>query len=151
MGGRGPEQPVARLLGLPLAELAADGAFGAAPPAVEHDGEATWSVSDRALGLEVASDDGVRIAAVFLHAEGHQGFAAFADPLPGGLAFAMNRAEVRARLGSPIASGEASTLPFLGDYGPWDAFRSEGARLHVQFRRARDEIEMVTLQPADPA
>lgn len=96
-------------------------------------------------GLGAQLDEAGRIAVVFLHSAGHEGHAAYAGTLPFGLEFGQSRDQVRALLGVPDRSGEASQLPFLGPKPAWDAFRRGAIEVHVSYTSDDAGISLVTL------
>lgn len=55
------------------------------------------------------------------------------------------RSEVRASLGAPSRSGEASKDIVLGEYGAWDRYEKERYSLHIEYAPHTDRIKMVTL------
>ncbi len=54
-------------------------------------------------------------------------------------------------LGRPVASGEPTTIAFIGPTGGWDLWQREGHRLHLQFAPDDGPLVLVTLmRPAGP-
>jgi hypothetical protein len=96
-------------------------------------------------GLSFIVDDDGRIRTVHLHAEGHEGHAAYLGVIPLGVRFDMSRAEVRSVLGSPTASGEAHQIEGYGEGPAWDLFDLAGAQMHVEYAKDQRSIRLVTL------
>jgi hypothetical protein len=95
-------------------------------------------------GLELNCDrEDERVRSIFLEAEAHAGTVLSEVP------FHLRRHEVLARFGSPSKSGEGFSDPILGDFGPWDRFRSPEYAVHVQYKAGSDSIEMITLMRND--
>jgi hypothetical protein len=102
-------------------------------------------------GFSLVLDDDDRISTVQLYRHGHQGFSRYAGATPGGLSFEMDRNAVRGRLGQPLESGEARTLPLLGTMPAWDAFRVEAHRLHVEYEPDGRGVRLISVSLADAA
>jgi hypothetical protein len=82
---------------------------------------------------------------VHLYSDGHEGFSQYAGPLPGGISFSTDRAEVRRRLGVPDRSGEETVMPILGKMPPWDTFHVDNLRVHVEYTPGVKSIRLVTV------
>jgi hypothetical protein len=106
-------------------------------------------VQSKPLGLGARIDHLRRITSLHLYSAGAEsGFKAFADPLPGDLAFAMPRTTVHALFGPPTASGDPQGEPssiFYSPY-PWDRWDmpSKGG-IRVEYREDSLSIRMITL------
>lgn len=102
------------------------------------------SFNKKGLSLVLLLD--MTVEAVQFHAEGHEEFSAYRGPLPFGIHFSTDRAEARARLGTPNRSAEARLVPVLGLQQPWDIFDFTAFVLHLLYASQVDGIQMVTLQ-----
>ena len=85
------------------------------------------------------------VGVVFLHAPGHEGFAGYGQPLPGGLTFGMGRSDVRSKLGEPDRQGEEGQVFGLGRKGAWDSFLVGSIRLHIEYVLGGGAIQLVTI------
>ncbi|GGA88215.1 hypothetical protein GCM10011521_28230 [Arenimonas soli] len=89
--------------------------------------DGTWQLS---TGL----DGRIRSVFLFPHAE-----------LPLGISWTMSRHEARTLLGPPSRSQEGSTVPILGDFGPFDRFDSTFHCIHLEYDVDTDRLRQVTL------
>jgi hypothetical protein len=101
-------------------------------------------VSLRPMGISLVLDNRT-VSAVHLYSDGHEGFSQYAGPLPGGISFSTDRAEVRRRLGVPDRSGEETVMPILGKMPPWDTFHVDNLRVHVEYTPGVKSIRLVTV------
>lgn len=102
-------------------------------------------------GFSLVLDDEDRISTIQLYRHGHQGFGRYAGATPGGLSFEMDRNAVRRRLGQPLDSGAAKTLPLLGAMPAWDVFRVGVHRLHVEYEPDGRGIRLISVSLAESA
>lgn len=123
------------LLGVPLETLAA------AITLIEGQSY----VELRAKGISCVSEDNATVTAVQLHSFGHERYSRYTGVLPCNLEFMMGRSQVRASLGTPQQSGEATAIPILGVKPAWDAFIIDRLRVHIEYTDTCDSIGMVTL------
>lgn len=136
---------IGALLGMRYDDLPSSPIFsGAAVPPREVVVDQSY-VSCPALGLSLVLPDNETVAAIQLHADKHEGFAGFADPLPQGLGFHMSRSEVRATLGVPEKSGEEKEVLLLGKKPAWDSFIVGEVRLHVEYLPGSNGIQLITV------
>jgi hypothetical protein len=89
------------------------------------------SVFDK--GISFVFPDNQIVGAVQLHSHGHEGFVGYANALPLGLSFSMDREGVRKLLGEPDWSGEEGEVLFLGKKPAWDSFSQGNFRVHVEY------------------
>ena len=75
--------------------------------------------TNRDAGVEVACDELTIVTTLFLHSDGHQGYAGYRGPLVAGVTFNDTRASIRAALGPPDAFGEPTNFQYPGETGPW--------------------------------
>jgi hypothetical protein len=123
----------------------------------EHDeyvGEdaTTWSYQSLGLELSFGNEDG-RLQTIFIHSDGHEGFSGFVAPLPLGIAFANDPADIYALLGAPSVNGGGGTSQVIpGKRIPsWSIYRFGAYVLHVQYSPAKDHVELVTIMRPDIA
>ena len=117
---------VAQLLGNPaLSPILPGDAENYGMSAEAADG--TWQLSTGLDGL---------IQSVFLFPDA---------PLPLGISWTMSRSEARALLGQPTRSQEGSTIPVLGQFGPFDRFDPPHHCVHLEYRADADRLRQVTL------
>lgn len=136
---------LAALLGLPFAAVAASDAFGGrALPPPEGIGDQAY-VSLKGAGVSLVFDAAGTLIAMQLHADGHEGYVGYSDPLPHGLRFNMGRMEARMLLGPPEASGEVRRSPVLGPQPPWDRWARPEAMVHAAYGFDAEGIGMVSL------
>ncbi len=96
----------------------------------------------------VANLDG-RVMMIQFHAEGYQGYNAFAGELPEGLSFTENRRAIQSRLGQPSASGGGTVIQFIGKTPKWDRFDRPSSSLHLQYADNEKGINLVSLMRPD--
>ncbi|MGL6096866.1 MAG: hypothetical protein ACRC7O_13850 [Fimbriiglobus sp.] len=132
-----------------LALSASDGLAASSEP----DG---WSVPQRAYlsapaaGYALTHELG-RITNAVIYAEPAEGFAAFPNPLPGGLSHGATRRHVLARFGTPERNGAPSNFPGLGPLGAWDRFAVDGVLVHFQYTVVGERVCLVSIMAADVA
>jgi hypothetical protein len=87
------------------------------------------------------------ILAIFLMAEGKEGFRQFQGELPGQLTFASQPSDVLKKLGAPAFNRPPGKI---GSYRHGELFRYDkpGYSLHFQFRGDRGGIELITAMAA---
>ncbi len=102
-------------------------------------------VSFLTLGISLVLPDNQTVSVIQLHGDQHEGFTGYADALPCGLSFSMNRVAVRNALGIPEKSGEEKAVPVLGKKPGWDSFLVRGVRLHIAYTPGSNAIRLVTL------
>lgn len=112
------------------------------------------------VGVEVACDELMTLTTLFLHSDGHQGFAGYRGSLIDDVTFNDTRASMRTRLGPPVAARESTDSDHLGSIGPWDEWvisrRVVHASyyhfvFHVSYRMDDERIEMVTITGSEIA
>lgn len=59
--------------------------------------------------------------------------------------FSQNRSNILDSYGHPSKSGEKSSHPVLGKYGPWDRFARESYTIHFAYYFNSDTIKRVTI------
>lgn len=101
------------------------------------------------MGLQLVLDETGVISAVFLF-NGEEGYATYDGPMPGGIAFTMDRAEVRASLGSPERAEEPKSIPILGPQPAWDRFDYNGLKLACDYSADLDGIVQITIMDKAP-
>lgn len=99
----------------------------------------------RDKGLSCVADEHGTVTSVQLHCFAHEGYSRYTGPVPGNLQFSMKKTEVRALLGEPHQSGEATEIPVLGRKPPWDTFLVGNIRVHVEYVDGCKAIQMVSL------
>lgn len=100
-------------------------------------------------GLALVADSSGRITSVQLFADGFQGYNGFRGELPEGVSFRDSRAEVRARLGTPSASGGGGVDPYLGPIRMWDRFDRDAYAMHVQYSEGENSVDLISLMTFD--
>ena len=133
------------LLGLSYDKLASSKEFIGTPiPELEKiEDQSYWSIYER--GVSFVLPDNKTIGAVQLHSHGHEGFSGYANALPAGLSFSMNREEVRKLLGEPDRSGEEGEVLFLGKKPAWDSFFEGSFRIHVEYNFGQSALQLITI------
>lgn len=106
--------------------------MGLSPPTVEEI-EGTIYIEFPNEGFDAVADLAGKITTVHLHAQGHEGYSGYHGVLPNGIRFGASRDELRARLGPPDASGEASFIHPFGPTPPWDRWNKGPYTVHCQF------------------
>jgi hypothetical protein len=96
------------------------------------------------LGLSFVFDDGGRVDTVHLHAEGHDGYAAYHGEMPLGVRFGASRDDVHAARGAPATSGSVPPIAQPGPDRTWDRFDLADMQLNVQYSGA-GAVHLVTL------
>lgn len=77
-----------------------------------------WSYQSLGLELSFGNEDG-RLQTIFLHSAGHNDFSGFTPPLPLGIVFENDPADIHALLGEPSVSGGGGGRPsHPGEAGP---------------------------------
>ncbi|RYF17823.1 MAG: hypothetical protein EOO30_05770 [Comamonadaceae bacterium] len=134
------------LLGRRYRDLKAEGVLGPDMPEPEPmDDRSHVSLIDQ--GVSFVLPDHVHVGAIQLHAEGHESFAAYRGRIPGSIAFAMSREEVRKKLGEPKKSGEVTKLPILGTKPAWDSYAIGSMHVHIQYTMNASRVQLVSLLP----
>jgi hypothetical protein len=133
-------EAMASLLGLAIAEVLRTEPFsGWTCEASDDRGLGRTNYVFRQHGVDLVCDALGHVTTIFLHCSADRRFRPELVDLP----FGWPRAQVRAALGSPARSGEASTDPLLGEYGPWDRFTLDEFDLHVHFIPSGQAIELL--------
>lgn len=109
-------------------------------------------------GVSLALDQEGRVETIFLHSQGHEGYAEYRAALPHGLSFDDDHQDVVARLGKPTWTGGGQHRVPFGFVADWIKYGFPNHSVHVQFvpegaRTPRaGRIELVTLMTpsADP-
>jgi hypothetical protein len=111
-----------------------------------------WSYQSLGLELSFGNEDG-RLQTIFLHSAGHNEFSGFTPPLPLGIVFENDPADIHALLGEPSVSGGGGDVQVIpGRPVPtWSIYRFGAYVLHVQYSPARDHVELVTVMRPDIA
>ena len=135
------------LLGRRYADLRASSIFGPNMPEAESIGDQSY-VSLLEQGVSLVLPDNERVGAIQLHAAGHEGFSQFEGAVPGDIAFAMTRTEVRKQLGEPALYGEKQSIPVLGDKPAWDSYLLDGVRVHIEYTLQGGSVQLISLAPA---
>ncbi len=107
------------------------------------DGRTYGEAPGSGLSFVVGTDG--RIRTLHLYSDGHENFARFIGTIPFGIRFDMSRANVRAILGSPSASGEPRQIEHYGEGAAWDRFAFDAVQMHVEYRGDQRSIQLVTL------
>ncbi len=95
-------------------------------------------------GLQLNCDrEHETVRSVFLETDKHEQFVLSEIP------FTENRQQLMKRLGMPSKSGERTSHPILGNFGPWDRFQATNYTIHVQFELESDTIAKITLMRND--
>jgi hypothetical protein len=92
-------------------------------------------------GLDLSTGLGGLVENIFFHAEGHEGYKAFAGPLPEGLQFSDSRGAVRTRLGSPTGSSKPGRPPS-------DRYDRGSYVLFISYAEDECSINLVTIMAA---
>lgn len=135
------------LLGQRYADLRASSALGQGMPEAESIGDQSY-VSLPAQGVSLVLLDNDRVGVIQMHGAGHEGFAQFAGDVPGGIAFAMSRSQIRQLLGTPDRHGEKQKVPVLGDKPAWDNYLIDGMRVHVEYTLTGQSVQLISLAAA---
>lgn len=136
---------IEKLLGLTYAEMhASDVLLGVSIPDAEIIDLDSY-VELPTLGVSFVLSRGERVSVVQLYSAGRDGYSEFTGAIPKGLSFAMSREEVRAKMGKPQLSGEATTIPILGEKPAWDKFDTEEFSVHVEYGHELDKVGLITL------
>jgi hypothetical protein len=98
-----------------------------------------------AEGVSFVLPRGERVTAVQLYSAGRDGYSEFAGAIPKGLSFSMSREAVRAQIGKPQISGEATTIAILGKKPAWDKFDVGEFSIHVEYSPELDKVGLITL------
>jgi hypothetical protein len=101
------------------------------PRELQSDAETYFSFPRAGLSL-LRDADGL-LAAIHVYLESDGAFRRYAGQLPFGLKPSMQRADVRALLGTPAKVGAAGGLGYLGVTPSWDRFSFSDQTLHVQY------------------
>ena len=97
-------------------------------------------------GLQLNCDcEPENVRSLFLEKESYAGTVLSEVP------FNLRKDQVLARFGSPSKSGDRTSHPILGDFGPWDRFQLPEYIVHVQYKLDSDGIEKITLMRSDVA
>lgn len=59
--------------------------------------------------------------------------------------FSTTRSGAIAHFGAPSSSGESSSHPVLGEFGPHDRFTLSDATVHLEYSVQEDQIRLITL------
>jgi hypothetical protein len=100
-------------------------------------GESSY-LNARAAGISFALTKDHSVQAVFLYADGVEGFAHYADPLPAGLSFNSSRADVRAALGGAAMSADAGGEGIMAIDYAFDRFEDD--IFYLRFVYSSDEV-----------
>jgi hypothetical protein len=96
-------------------------------------------------GISFVLDDAGRVRTIQLHADGHEGYRAYAGSTPSGVRFDMSRSAVRSELGVPLRSAEAQNLPGYGWAEAWDRFDLGDVQMHVQYGPNAQSILLISI------
>jgi hypothetical protein len=88
------------------------------------------------------------LSAIFLYADGVDGYEEYKGSLPNSLNFSDTRQDVLQRLGQPAKSGGNKYSDLMGEVIPhWGKYHIEDYHLHITFGRSEERISLVTLMP----
>lgn len=96
-------------------------------------------------GIELALKADHSVKAVHLYAQGIEGFAAYADSLPGGLILSNSRADVRAALGEPAMSMDAGGVGLMAIEFAFDRYETVEHYLRFEYLKGEAAIRIVTI------
>jgi hypothetical protein len=102
---------------------------------------ASW----RDKGITVIFGEPDTINTIQLYGPDHQKFDSFTEPMPHGITFMMSRQDIRQRLGQPLRSHDAGTVPVLGATAPWDLYAMDGYTMHLEYSPTSGLIQLVSL------
>ena len=133
------------LLGLRYEQLASSNVLrGVELPELERIEDRSY-LSVLSSGISFVFLDNETVGAIQLHAQDHEDFIGYAEPLPENLSFNMSRAEVRRLLGEPNQHGEEQEVIFLGKKPAWDAFLIDDVKIHLEYNFSESQIQLITI------
>lgn len=145
------DRSIDRLLGRPIADLGSDNPAPGHAFELEHDdesegGDARIYADSLSAGMSLVAqlDEGL-VHTIQLYAGGHHGHSQYRGPVPAGLGFDVARESVRARLGTPDASGEPSEVHPFGPMPAWDRYDLEAVSLHLEYQLDASGIRLISI------
>lgn len=96
-------------------------------------------------GMDFVCDGDEIVSTIFLYADENRYFNEGVSEIP----FSFVRRQVIECLGSPSKSGDRTSDPILGEYGPWDRFAKPTYSIHVEYGLNEARIKKITLMRAD--
>jgi hypothetical protein len=97
------------------------------------------------LGVSLVLTRGEFVSTIQLYSQGRDGYREFDGKVPGDIVFSMSRADVRGKLGDAKSSGEAVSVPILGDKPAWDKFDVGGIAVHVEYCSDLTSVGLVSI------
>jgi hypothetical protein len=116
--------------------------FKSAEPA---DVEGFKYLSAQEEGISLSLSKTLEVEAVFLYAEGVEGFQQYKHSLLNELSFLSSRTNVRQQLGEPSSSGEAGGIGIMAVSFAWDRYELDRGYLHIQYEKGENQIRLLTI------
>jgi hypothetical protein len=99
----------------------------------------------RERGIACALTKKRAVSAVFLYAQGVEGFTQYTGALPAGIGFTSSRAAVRAAMGEPVLSGEPGGKGLFAIEHRFDRFEDGAHYIRFEYVPGDAGIRLVTL------
>jgi hypothetical protein len=96
-------------------------------------------------GIAFALTRDHHVRAIFLYAQGVEGFAEYAGALPGVCTFSSTRADVRAALGVPAMAADAGGSGVFAIEHSFDRFEANGFYARFEYMAGDAGVRLVTL------
>ncbi len=96
-------------------------------------------------GIQFALNADQSVRAVHLYAQDIEGFDAYAQPLPAGLALSSSRAYVQAALGEPVMSMNAGGVGVMAIEFAFDRYEAGDHYLRIEYQSGDTAIRLVTI------
>ncbi len=88
-----------------------------------------------------------RLVSIFLYSEVKgEDYARYAQPLPLGISFEQSKSDVMSSIGDPSNEGGGKE-GYFGYIAEWITYDMRGLKVHVEFSREFNAVQMVTLMP----
>lgn len=107
-------------------------------------GESPYLNAQKA-GMSLALETDNSVKAIFLYAQGLEGFTQYEPPLPGNLRFETTREAIRSKLGKPALSAEAGGTGIMAIEHAFDRYESVKFYLRFEYEEGGKRIRLVTL------
>jgi hypothetical protein len=96
-------------------------------------------------GISFALNKKLNIEAIFLYADGVEGFKQYLEGFPGGVSFEMSRSEVRKALGEPSFSTEVGGIGLMAIDFALDRYESDTNYICYEYTEKDASIRLVTI------
>lgn len=97
------------------------------------------------LGIDVIIRDDNTVKAIHLYSGNDHNSNRFIDILPFDLVFTNSRMNVLEKLGTPFLSGGGGASLLYQEIPYWDKFKIENYFIHIQYGKATNCIDLVTI------